>query len=87
MGDGRCSCGFTGSADETMTDHVLEVFAPDDSRAADGVVHEEWTAALACSCGAAAAMPAELDGHFLAVFVPADSVGRDGSRHEQVRQP
>jgi hypothetical protein len=70
-----------------MTDHLLEAFAPDDSRAADGVVHEEWTGALACSCGVAAATPAELDRHFLAVFIPADPVGRDGSRHEQVSQP
>ena len=37
MDDSRCSCGFTVSGDETMTDHLLEAFAPDDSRAADGL--------------------------------------------------
>jgi hypothetical protein len=87
MADARCSCGFTESGEETMTDHFLEVFIPADSRAADGLVHQEWTVALTCSCGVATSTPAELDRHFLGVFTPADSVGRDGVRHEQIRQP
>jgi hypothetical protein len=83
MDDSRCSCGFTVSGDETMTDHLLEAFAPDDSRAADGLVHEEWAAALTCSCGVAATTAAELDRHFLAAFTPADSIGRDGRAHRR----
>jgi hypothetical protein len=82
MADSRCSCGFIASGDETMTDHLLETFAPDDSRAADGVVHEEWTVALTCSCGVAATTAAELDRHFLAAFTPAGSIGRDGRAHQ-----
>jgi hypothetical protein len=85
MADERCSCGFAEPADETMTDHLLEAFAPDDSRAADGVIHEEWAATLACSCGVVAAAPAELDRHFLAIIIPADPVDRNGLRHERIR--
>jgi hypothetical protein len=66
-----------------MTDHLLETFVPDDSRAADGVVHEEWTVALTCSCGVAATTAAELDRHFLAAFTPAGSIGRDGRAHQR----
>jgi hypothetical protein len=83
MADSRCSCGFTASGDETMTDHLLETFVPDDSRAADGVVHEEWTVALTCSCGVAATTAAELERHFLAAFTPAGSIGRDGRAHQR----
>jgi hypothetical protein len=86
MADVRCSCGFTESGDETLTDHLLDVFVPGDSRAADGQVHEELAATSACACGVATTTPAELDQHFLAAFTPADSVGCDGVRHAQIRQ-
>jgi hypothetical protein len=69
---------------EAMTDHLLAAFAPDDSRATDRLVHEEWTVALTCSCGVAATTAANLDRHFLAVFTPADQIGRDGRAHRVV---
>lgn len=86
MADTRCSCGFTESGDETLTDHFLEVFVPADSRAAEGQLHEELAVTSTCACGVATSAPAELDRHFLAVFTPADSIGRDGVRHEPIRQ-
>ena len=81
----QCTCGFTeaAGADETIGDHLLEVFAPDDGRGPDGLVHLEGEQALLCLCGAGGSA-ADLDAHFLAVFTPADSVGRDGNKHEVV---
>jgi hypothetical protein len=84
MADARCSCGFTEARDETITDHLLAMFAPEDSRAADGTVHEEWAAALTCSCGLAAGAAAELDAHFIEVFTPGDAIGHDGKKHAPV---
>src|SRR5512146_2724403 len=86
MADLRCSCGLAESGDEALTDHFLEVFVPNDSRAADGQLHDELAVTSTCACGVATFTPAELDRHFLAVFTPADSIGRDGLRHEQIRQ-
>jgi hypothetical protein len=80
MRDARCSCGFTEAGDETMTDHLLAVFAPEESRGADGVVLRGM-AARTCSCGVATTTPAKLDAHFLAMFTPRDATGRDGVRH------
>jgi hypothetical protein len=77
----RCSCGFTEAADEKIVDHLLEVFAPEDGRAADGLVHLEGEASLVCMCGAGGSA-SELDAHFLAMFTPADRMGRDGEKHE-----
>lgn len=82
MGDRRCSCGFTETAGEAITDHLLEAFVPEDCRASDGLVHEEVQPGLTCSCGLAAATPGELDAHFLRVFTPGDLVGRDGQKHQ-----
>lgn len=81
----RCTCGFTETAgtDETLTDHLLEVFTPDDDKAPDGLVHLEGEVPLFCLCGEGGSA-AELDAHLLAVFTPHDSVGRDGHKHEQV---
>jgi hypothetical protein len=84
MTDMQCSCGFTETGDETITDHLLAVFAPEDSRGTDGLIHEEWTTALACTCGVATTTPAELDRHFLTVFTPADTIGHDGQKHAPV---
>jgi hypothetical protein len=41
MINARCSCGFTeaGGVDETITDHLLEMFTPVDRVDADGVEH------------------------------------------------
>jgi hypothetical protein len=87
MADVRCSCGFTEFEGETMTDHFLEVFVPEESRAADGLVHEEWTVALTCTCGVATTTPPELDRHFIAIFTPDDAIGRDGQKHTPVATP
>jgi hypothetical protein len=79
----QCSCGFTETAatDETIGDHLVEVFAPPDGRGPDGRVHLEGEAALFCLCGVGGSVR-ELDAHLLAVFTPADSVARDGVKHE-----
>jgi hypothetical protein len=80
-----CTCGFTEveGADETISDHFFEVFAPDDGKAADGKVHLEGEASLFCMCGYGGSAK-ELDAHFLAVFTPDDHIGRDGSQHQAV---
>lgn len=87
MADAMCSCGFTESADEAMTDHLLAAFTPEDSRGRDGNVHEEWRATLSCSCGVATTTPAQLDAHFLAMFTPDNAIGRDGGKHGPSRAP
>jgi hypothetical protein len=81
----QCSCGFTKdeAGDETIGDHLLEVFAPQDGRTADGLVHLEGEADLFCMCGVGGSAD-ELDTHFLAVFTPSDLIGRDGRKHEKV---
>ena len=81
----QCTCGFTETvgADETIGDHLLEVFAPDDGRGPDGLVHLEGEVGLFCLCGAGGSVQ-ELDAHLLAVFTPGDSVGRDGVKHERL---
>jgi hypothetical protein len=79
----RCSCGFTELADETVTDHLLVAFEPDDRTGDDGQVHEEGDR-LACVCGFAASTPDALDMHFLNAFTPADAIGRDGTRHQAI---
>lgn len=76
----RCSCGFTELADESLADHLLQAFVPDDSIAPDGQVHEE-TSRLTCRCGLAASTPAGLDTHFFRVFTPLDAVDREGRKH------
>ena len=85
MAVARCACGFTEAehVDETISDHLFEVFAPDDGRAADGLVHMEGDVDLFCLCGAGGSV-SELDAHFLAVFTPADLIGRDGEKHATV---
>jgi hypothetical protein len=80
MADNQCRCGFSELADETLTDHLLRVFTPDDMRGNDGQVHEEG-AALACLCGFAASTADELDEHFGIVFTPDDAIGSDGRKH------
>ncbi len=83
MADSRCSCGFRQSGDETIGDHFLQVFTPEDDSGTDGLVHLEGEADLFCMCGAGGSAN-ELDAHFLAVFTPADLIGRDGEKHEPV---
>jgi hypothetical protein len=81
--DAQCSCGFTEADDETIGDHLFEMFAPDDGRAPDGLVHLEGEANLFCLCGVGGSAQ-DLDAHFLAIFTPADLIGRDGDKHEPV---
>jgi hypothetical protein len=85
MTPAQCVCGFTEdeAGNETIGDHLLEVFAPEDGRAADGLVHLEGEADLFCMCGAGGSAE-ELDAHFLVVFTPADLTGHDGHKHEKV---
>ena len=83
MSDARCSCGFAEAGEETIGDHLIEVFAPDDGKGRDGKVHLEGEASLFCMCGAGGSAT-ELDDHFLAVFTPADHVGRDGAEHQRL---
>jgi hypothetical protein len=82
MADARCSCGFTESGDETISDHLLEVFTPRACRGNDGLLHEEAFPALTCLCGYAAATPGDMDAHFLAMFTPGDATGADGQVHK-----
>ena len=77
-----CSCGFTETDAETLTDHLLEVFTPEDNKGNDARLHEEGALALACVCGLVAPSPEELDSHFLRVFTPPDLIGADGKRHK-----
>jgi hypothetical protein len=79
----KCSCGFTELADETITDHLLVAFEPDDRTGTDGQVHEEG-GPLTCACGFAAATGDDLDEHFLKAFTPAGAIGRDGHRPEAI---
>lgn len=83
MTTARCSCGFAELADESLTDHLLLAFTPEDCRGNDGQVHEE-TAALTCRCGYVAMASQGLDDHFLAVFTPPGAIGHDGRKHEAV---
>ena len=85
MTPAQCVCGSTEdeAGNETLGDHLIEVLAPEDGRAADGLVHLEGEENLFCMCGAGGS-PDELDAHFLTVFTPADRVGRDGRKHEKV---
>jgi hypothetical protein len=76
----QCLCGFTELADETLADHLLRVFTPDDMRGNDGQVHQEGTA-LACFCGFVANTTGELDQHFSTVFTPDNAIGNDGQKH------
>jgi len=85
MNHAQCMCGFTEdeAGNETICDHLIVVFAPEDGRAADGLVHLEGEENLFCMCGAGGNSD-KLDAHFLAVFTPADLIGRDGRKHEKV---
>jgi hypothetical protein len=82
----RCTCGFTeaNADDETIVDHLLRVFTPDDDKGADGQVHLEGNRELACLCGFRAGTTGELDSHFLEMFFPADRVDPGGVEHKVI---
>jgi hypothetical protein len=76
----RCSCGFVSNQEMRLTDHLLEVFVPEDAVAPDGRRHDE-TEHLACACGFIATAGGELDQHLLGIFTPAGNIGPDGLKH------
>jgi hypothetical protein len=76
----QCLCGFTELADESLTDHLHRVFAPQNGIGRDGEVHDE-ASDCACLCGLRTDTAVELDEHFLAVFTPDDAIGDDGQQH------
>jgi len=82
----RCTCGFTeaNAERETITDHLLRVFTPEDDKGTDGRIHLEGQPRLACLCGVHASASAELDSHFLQMFTPADQVGPCGVEHKVI---
>lgn len=82
----QCVCGSIEDEadDQTIADHLLEVFAPEGDKGIDGLVHLEGERNLTCLCGFAAATPEDPDAHFLAVFTPADVIGRDGKKHNPI---
>jgi len=86
MNSTQCTCGFTEdkAGDQTIGDHLFEVFAPEDDKGSDGLVHVEGRQKLACFCGLAAATTDELDAHLLAQFTPDDAIGRDGKEHHLI---
>jgi hypothetical protein len=75
-----CTCGFTELPDETLADHLLLAFDPQDRKGPDGLVHEEH-GNLTCACGLTATTPADLDLHFFRAFTPLDAIGIDGNKH------
>src|SRR5215471_7553879 len=56
----RCLCGYQAISDEDLSDHLAEVFTPDDDLAPDGVAHAELSRSRSdgtlweCLCGLAA---------------------------------
>jgi len=84
MAGARCTCGFTeaNGDDETIGDHLLRMFTPDDDKGADGRAHLEGDPGLTCLCGFIASTTGELDSHFLGAFVPADGVDGGGVEHK-----
>ena len=80
----RCTCGFTEADgdDETIGDHFLRVFAPEDDKGVDGQVHLEGDPGLTCLCGLRASTAGELDSHFQEMFVPEDRVDSSGVEHQ-----
>jgi hypothetical protein len=77
----QCLCGFKELEDERISDHLQQVFAPDDMIGNDGRAHEEGRR-LSCFCGFTASTTEELDSHFSKVFTPNDAIGHDGKKHE-----
>jgi hypothetical protein len=90
----RCCCGYTPTADYTLTDHLGEMLIPADDTDAAGQAHaeaardddagDEGLAAvvqLRCLCGHAADSTSALDEHLLAAFTVPGTLGRDGRAH------
>lgn len=80
-----CSCGFTPTVDETLADHLGEMFIPDDDTDKASQSHAE-TDARTCLCGHVATSSSDLDVHLLAAFTSPGHFGRDGRAHNPVEQ-
>jgi hypothetical protein len=78
-----CSCGFTPAEDESLTDHLGEMFIPDDDTDEAGRHHAE-TELRTCLCGYVAPDAADLDAHLLAAFTSPGRLDRDGHAHHPV---
>jgi hypothetical protein len=76
----RCSCGFASDQEMGLTDHLLEIFVPEDAVDSDGQRHDEMEH-LACACGFTATAGREMDRHLLGIFMPTDHIGLDGREH------
>jgi hypothetical protein len=80
-----CSCGFTPMDDESLADHLGEMFIPDDDTDKGGRRHVE-TELRTCLCGYVAPDAADLDAHLLAAFTSPGRLGRDGQAHKPVEE-
>ena len=78
-----CLCGFTPAGEETLADHLGEMFVPSNDADESGQLHGE-TVPGTCLCGQIVASQAALDAHLLAAFTPPDQLGFDGRRHNPV---
>jgi len=78
-----CSCGFTPTVDETLADHLGEMFIPDDDTDEVGQRHAE-AGGRTCLCGHKATSATGLDTHLVAALTPPGRVGRDGRPHAPV---
>jgi hypothetical protein len=82
-----CLCGYEATSDEDLSDHLAEVFMPDDDRGSDGVAHAELSrpgsdsTVWECLCGLTTIEVASLDAHLAQAFTPEDRTGSDGTRH------
>ena len=83
----HCDCGYQADSPQDLTDHITEIFTPEDDRGPDGLVHAQAAGdvpgtggILTCLCGFTG-VPGDLDEHLLRVFIPADRIGRDGRKH------
>ncbi len=92
MHSGRCACGYHAADSDELSDHLREMFTPEDDKDASGQVHAEASrdhpssrsapaTAYQCLCGFTAGDIAGIDDHLLSAFTPAGSVGHDGDRH------
>jgi hypothetical protein len=75
-----CSCGYAPTSEESLADHLGEMFIPSDDTDASGQLHAEAVPGR-CVCGHIVASQAALDAHLLAAFTPPDHLGRDGHEH------
>jgi hypothetical protein len=84
-----CSCGYAADSPEDLSDHLGEVFIPQNDASPDGQAHAEVARnadvkvppGKRCACGFSAPDAAALDEHILAALTPDDRIGLDSRRH------